>query len=127
MGEIETMLRDGVGTAPPDSPPNVAGTADANRCQKQIATRLAKAIVNVQKVLGRCELANITGTPVDCVATNADAIARIQAQANESVNRCTDSTGLLGCLYEGGTATCLGDSAAAVGATLVDATFGVSE
>ncbi len=123
----DAMLRDGTGTAPPDSPPNVAGTAGANRCEKQIATRMAKGIANMQKVLGRCEVANITGTPVDCVATNADAITGIQAQVNEAVNRCTDSTGLLGCLYEGGTATCLGDSAAAIGTTLVDATFGVSE
>jgi hypothetical protein len=120
----DEMLRDGVGTAPPDSPPNVAGTAAANRCEKQIASRLAKGISSVQKILGRCELANVTaGSPVDCAATNAAAIAAIQAQVDEAANRCTDSTGLLGCLYEGGLPTCLGDSANAIGSTLVGATF----
>ena len=121
------MLRDDVGTAPPDVPPNVAANADANRCQKQIATRLAKGIANVQKLLGRCELANITGTPVDCAATNAAAIAAIQAQVDEAGNRCVDSTGLLGCLFEGGDANCLGTSASAIGSTLVDVTFGLGD
>jgi hypothetical protein len=120
----DAMLRDAVGTAPPDVPPNTAATADANRCQKQIATRMAKGIGSVQKTLGRCELANITSSPVDCAAINADAITAIQSQVNEAGNRCKDSTGLLGCLYEGGTATCLGDSANAIGTDLVGATFG---
>ncbi|MEO6028640.1 MAG: hypothetical protein ABIR79_17380 [Candidatus Binatia bacterium] len=120
----DDMLRDGLGTAPPDSPPNVAGTSAANRCEKQIASRLAKGISSVQKVLGRCELANVTAdTPVDCSATNAAAIADVQAQVNEAANRCTDSTGLLGCLFEGGLPTCLGDSAGTIGSTLVGATF----
>jgi hypothetical protein len=120
----DTMLRDGVGTAPPDSPPNVAGTSGANLCQKQIASRLAKGITQVQKVLGRCELANVTaGSPVDCAAASAGAIAATQAKVNEALERCTDSTGLLGCLFEGGLPTCLGDSAATIGSTLVDATF----
>ena len=122
----DAMLRDAVGTAPPDMPPNVAATSDASRCQKQIATRMAKGIGNVQKTLGRCEVANITGTPVDCAATNADALTAIQGQVNEAANRCTDSTGLLGCLFEGGTATCLGDSANGIGTDLVGATFGVA-
>jgi hypothetical protein len=122
----DAMLRDAVGTAPPDSPPNLAATLEANRCQKEIATRLAKGIVNVQKVLGRCEIANITDTPVDCGATNADALTGIQGQVNEAANRCTDSTGLLGCLFEGGTATCLGDSSVTIGTDLVGATFGVA-
>jgi hypothetical protein len=123
----DAMLRDGVGTAPPDVPPNVAANADANRCQKQIATRLAKGIANVQKLLGRCELANISGTPVDCAATNAAAIAAIKAQVDEAGNRCVDSTGLLGCLFEGGDANCLGTSASAIGSTLVDVTFGLGD
>jgi hypothetical protein len=120
----DDMLRDGIGTAPPDSPPNVAGTSGANRCEKQIASRLAKGISSVQKILGRCELGNVTaGTPVDCAATNAAAIADVQAKVNEALDRCTDSSGLLGCLFEGGLPTCLGDSAGTIGATLVDATF----
>ena len=52
--------------------------------------------------------------------------AVVQAKVNEAANRCTDSTGLLGCLFEGGTATCLGDAATAIGSTLVDVTFGQS-
>ena len=119
----DDMLREGLGTAPPDSPPNLAATSGANRCEKQIATRLAKGIGDIQKVLGRCELANITGTPVDCSATHAAEIAAIRAQVEEAGNRCTDSTGLLGCFFEGGSATCLGDAAATIGSTLVGATF----
>jgi hypothetical protein len=119
----DEMLRAAIGIAPPDSPPNVAGTAGANRCEKQIATRISKGIASVQKVLGRCELANIAGTSVDCVSTNADAIAAAEAQVNEAANRCTDSTGLLGCLFEGGPATCLGDASTAIGTGLVRTTF----
>jgi hypothetical protein len=50
-------------------------------------------------------------------------IAAIRAQVEEAGNRCTDSTGLLGCFFEGGSATCLGDAAATIGSTLVGATF----
>jgi hypothetical protein len=120
----DDMLRDAIGTAPPDSPPNVAASADANRCEKQIASRIAKGIANVQKLLGRCELGNVgADTPVDCAAVNAGKIAAIQAKVNAALSRCTDTTGLLGCPFEGGTATCLGDAALTIGATLVDATF----
>lgn len=120
----DTMLRDGTGTAPPDSPPNVAGSSAANRCQKDTASRLAKGIDGIQKLLGRCELANVTASsPVDCAATNAAAIASVQARVNKAVDRCADSTGLLSCPYDGGLPTCLGDSAATTASTLVDATF----
>jgi hypothetical protein len=123
----DEMLRAGIGTAPPDSPPNVAGTSAADKCQKDIATRLAKGISNVQKLLGRCEIANISAaTPAECSSTNASAIADVQAQVNEAGNRCKDSTGLLGCLFEGGTATCLGDAAESIGTDLVGTTFGVT-
>jgi len=119
----DDMLREAIGTAPPDSPPNVAGSTAAHLCEKQITGRIAKGIASMQKVLGRCEIANITSTPVDCAAANATAITKIRSQVDEAANRCTDSTGLLGCLYEGGTATCLGDAASAIGSTLVGATF----
>lgn len=119
----DEMLRVATGTAPPDSPPNVAGTVAAKRCEKQITTRISKGIGTVQKVLGRCELANIAGTPVDCAAVNADAIAAAEARVNEAANRCQDSTGLLGCLFEGGTSTCLGDASTAIGTSLVGTTF----
>ncbi len=119
----DSMLREAVGTAPPDSPPNVAGTNNANKCQKQIASRIAKGISSIQKVLGRCEIGNIGGTPVDCAAANASAITKIRNQVDEALNRCTDTSGLLGCLFEGGTENCLGDAAVSIGSTLVDATF----
>jgi len=45
---------------------------------------------------------------------------------NEANHRCVDSTGLLGCLFEGGPATCLGDSATTIGTSLVETTFGVT-
>ncbi len=119
----DAMLREAIGTVPPDSPPNLAGSKDANKCQQQIASRIAKGIASVQKILGRCEIANITGAPVDCTAANASALTKIRNQVDEARDRCTDSTGLLGCLYEGGTENCLGDAAMSIGSTLVDATF----
>lgn len=119
----DEMLRQGVGTAPPDSPPNVAGSRDANKCQKQIASRIAKGIAGVQKILGRCELANIGEAPIDCAAANASALTKIRKRVDEARNRCTDSTGVLACLYDGGTESCLGDAALSIGSTLVDATF----
>lgn len=120
----DDMLRASIGTAPPDLPPNTVGTSGANRCEKQVTSRIAKGIGSVQKILGRCELANITNTPVDCAATHAAELAAVQAKVNEAANRCTDSTGLLGCLFEGGPATCLGDAASTIGSTLADVTFG---
>lgn len=120
----DEMLRQGIGTAPPDSPPNIAGTRAANKCEKQVASRIAKGIASVQKVLGRCELANVgETTPIDCAAANASALTKIRNQVDEARNRCTDATGLLGCLYEGGTEHCLGDAAMSIGSTLVDAVF----
>lgn len=119
----DEMLRHDIGTAPPDSPPNVAGSKDANKCQKQIASRIAKGIASVQKILGRCELVTIGQTPVDCAAANASALTKIRNRVDEARNRCADSSGLLACLYDGGTEQCLGDAAIAIGSTLVDAIF----
>jgi hypothetical protein len=119
----DEMLRQGIGTAPPGTPPNVAGTNAANKCEKQIASRLAKGIAGIQKILGRCELANVGEAPIDCATANASALTKIRNQVDEARNRCADSTGLLGCLYEGGTESCLGDAAMSIGSTLADATF----
>jgi hypothetical protein len=121
----DDMLRDGIGTAPPDVPPNTVGNNNAYKCEKQITSRLAKGIGLVQKILGRCELNNVTSTPIDCAATHASEIQGVQAQVDEALARCTDSTGLLGCLFEGGGPTCLGDAAESIGAALVDVTFGI--
>jgi hypothetical protein len=121
----DDMLRDGTGTAPPDLPPNVAAGSAAVSCQKQLSDRLSKGIGDVQKLLGRCELGNITSaSPVDCAATNAAAVASIQAQVDKAPGRCSDSTGLLGCLFEGGGPNCLGTSAASEGTELTGAVFG---
>lgn len=119
----DEMLRQGIGTAPPDSPPNDAGTTAAYKCEKQIASRIAKGIASVQKILGRCELAGIGEAPIDCAAANAAALAHIRNRVDEALDRCPDSAGLLGCLFDGGTETCLGDAAMSIGSTLVDATF----
>lgn len=121
----DDMLRDGVGTAPPDVPPNTAANGHAFRCEKQITSRIAKGIGLVQKILGRCELNNVTSSPVDCAATQAAKIDGVQAQVNEALNRCVDTTGLLGCPFEGGLPTCLGDAAETIGSSLVDVTFGL--
>lgn len=119
----DEMLRQGIGTAPPDSPLNVAGSRDAYKCQKQVASRIAKGIASIQKILGRCELAHIGEAPIDCAAANAAALTKIRNRVDEARDRCPDSTGLLDCLHDGGAENCLGEAATSIGSTLVDAIF----
>ncbi len=110
------------GTAPPDLP--AAAGAAAAACGGGLIAGLDKGITAVQKTLGRCELDNITAaTPVDCATAFAADLAAIRARVDAQPMRCTDTTGLSGCLFGvGADPACLGTTATTIGSTLVDTT-----
>lgn len=125
---MQQILLDSVGTAPPDLPANTAGSAAAEACQSKLVKGAQKAVVKIQKTLDRCEADNIVATsPVDCAAANASRIANAQATADATIEKCSDTSGLAGCLFEvGADPQCLGNSAASVATDLVDTVFGLS-
>lgn len=110
------------GATPPDLPVAV-GVASAS-CERRLVSQLATAIESIQKVIGRCELGNITAaTPVLCAATTAAEVAALQARVDAQPARCTDTTGLSGCPFApGADPACLSTTALALGSALVDAT-----
>jgi hypothetical protein len=117
-----TALGASIGATPPDLPIAVGGEPAA--CGHGLIDALAKGVVGVQKLLGRCEVGNITAAaPVDCAATTAADVAALRARVDAQPQRCGDTTGLSGCLFEvGADPTCLGTTANTLGTTLVDAT-----
>jgi hypothetical protein len=110
------------GTMPPDVPASVG--AEAAACGRRLVDKLGSSVGGVQKLLGRCEIGNITAaTPVDCAATYATDLAAVRARIDAQVGRCGDTTGLGGCLFGvGADPACLGTTATTLGTTLVDAT-----
>jgi hypothetical protein len=120
------MLGAAVGTTPPDLPLNTAGSTAAGVCQKKLLGGIQKGIDKIEKMLGRCEVDNITAaTPVECASALAADIATAQAKVDARLNACNDTAGLLGCLFETPDPTCLGDAALAIGADVIDAVFGL--
>lgn len=121
----DDMLRDGLGTAPPDLPPNTLTDAVVRACQKKLLKGMQKGIGKVQKLLGPCEVANITAvTPVDCAATSTAALDAIRAKVDATIEKCGDTTGMLGCLFDPmPDPQCLGNSAQGVGEDLIDQVF----
>lgn len=116
-------LTAGTGATPPDLP--VAVSTEPAACGRRLVDALAKGIGGVQKVLGRCDLSNITAaSPVDCAATTAADVAALRARADAQPQRCGDTTGLVGCLFGvGADPACLGTTAATLGTTLVETTI----
>ncbi len=128
---VGAMLSASLGTAPPDLPPNLL-VGGAASCQKQLLRAVRKGIEDTQESLGGCELANITaGTPVDCATDQAASIQAIQTRVDGRIERCSDTTGMLGCLFpppmETPDPSCLGDATVAIGSDLVDAAFGLED
>lgn len=121
----DAMLGAAVGTVPPDLPPNRL-TTSAWQCNKQLVTGIQNGIRNVQKALGACELdAVLAGTSVDCATDQTSALAKAAAQVDTRAGRCTDTTGMLGCLFvPGADPHCLGQSAVQLGTDLVQTVFG---
>ena len=125
--ETGAMLDAALGAAPPDLPPSVVERGAA-KCATRILAALEKGIARAQKLLGACELANLTAAdPVDCEAALAADLAAIAGGVDARLGRCNDTTGLAGCYADGGDATCLGDAAVAAAAALVDAQFGIGD
>jgi hypothetical protein len=120
----DALLGAALGTAPPDLPAR-AGSRDAERCQARLLADARKTAAKAQTLLGRCELANVTAAErADCAALHAEALDALAAKLAGHFARCRDAEGLEGCFAEGGDASCVGDTAAAGAAALVDAVFG---
>jgi hypothetical protein len=121
------MLAAALGAAPPDVPASTS--RDAARCASKLLKALGKGIAKTQQILGRCELDNVTASPPqDCEAALAGDLERVRADVDASLARCDDVEGLAGC-YAGKEAdpACLGEAAVAIGAGLVDVSFGLEE
>jgi hypothetical protein len=125
--ETQAMLAAALGAVPPDVPDPVA--RDAARCADPLLEALRKGVAKAHKLLGRCELENVTAAePVDCEAALAADLARVRSDVDARLARCADTAGLAGC-YAGpsGSPGCLGDAAVSIAADLVDAAFGLGE
>jgi hypothetical protein len=121
------MLSSALGAAPPDFPSRAAATGTAV-CQKLLANGTSRAIIVVHETLARCELANIGATsPVDCTSEHAAELDAIAATADRQIDRCTETTGLQGCLGgEDADPECLGETARSAGEALAGTSFGVA-
>jgi hypothetical protein len=119
------MLGAAVGTVPPDLPPNRLGSS-AWRRNQQLVTGILNGIRSVQKALGACELDAVQASAsVDCAADQVSTLAKAAAQVDVRAGKCTDTTGMLGCLFApGADPHCLGAAAVQIGTDLVDAVFG---
>jgi hypothetical protein len=121
-----SMLTAATGTAPPDLPSTTV-SGQALKCQTRLLSGTETAIRKLLEILARCELGNVTAaTPADCQSSNAAAIATILDRVNARLDRCSDTTGLAGCVFQSTPdPTCLGDEALAIGSSLTDAIFGL--
>ncbi|HYC53359.1 MAG TPA: hypothetical protein VEL28_00245 [Candidatus Binatia bacterium] len=122
------FLRSGVGTGPPDLPPNVIAGDDAMACQERILRDLQKGMARIAATLNECEVAAVLADDedADCAATLVEEIAALRASVDASVDKCQDTTDLLGCRFEGMDAdpACLGNAADDLATTLSETTFG---
>jgi hypothetical protein len=120
----DAMLTAAIGTAPPDLPANRLGSS-AWRCNHQLVTGITNGIRAVQKSLGGCELdAVLAGASADCSTEEAPSLADAAAAVNARVDRCSDTTGMLGCLFlPSADPGCLGAAAVQIGTDLVETVF----
>jgi hypothetical protein len=118
------MLTATVGTAPPDLPLTTLGPA-AQRCSQQLVTGVQNGIRAVQRAVASCELSSVLAdTDVDCEAQLAPVLAREAEKADQRLERCTDTTGMQGCLFvPSPDPACLGLTATQVGTTLAETVF----
>ena len=122
----DASLTAALGTAPPDLPANViAGKTVA--CQRQLLKQTSNTIAKGIKILGGCELDNITAAvPVDCATEHAEALAKAKAKADGVIQKCGSTTGLDGCLFDPEFSVgCIGDAALSVSSDLTDTVFGL--
>ena len=118
------MLAAVVGAAPPDLPGNILGAA-AWRCNRTLVRGMEKGIRKMQSTLGDCEVDAII-TSADCGTTEDAALTLLASRIDTAATRCTDTTDMLGCLFEPGPdPQCLGTAARSVAGTIVGATLGL--
>jgi hypothetical protein len=126
---MEGVLRDGLGTAPPDLPPSVVSDGDAYACQQRIMKSLQKGLLRMYAELGECELAAmaIDAPEGECV-TGIDAVLdELRADIDASLDNCASTAGLLGCRFETmpEDLECLGNTAQSLASQLTNATFAI--
>ena len=121
----DAMLTAAVGTTPSDLPDTVLADGPW-RCNRQLATATEKGIRSVQKSLGTCELrAVLAGTTADCATDLASDLDDTASRINGLLGRCTDTTGMAGCLFApGADPACLGTAATQIGTGLSETAFG---
>jgi hypothetical protein len=128
---MEGVLRDGLGTAPPDLPPMTIPFENSYTCQQRIMKALQKGLLKMYAELGECELAAMSvESPAGECETSLDAVLdELRADIDASIDKCSSTTGLLGCRFEGMSpdAECLGNTAQSLADQLTDATFAISE
>jgi hypothetical protein len=126
---MESVLRDGLGTAPPDLPPVVVSDEDAYSCQERIMKSLQKGLLKMYAELGECELAAMTvdGPEGEC-ETSLDAVLdELRADIDATLDKCSSTAGLLGCRFESMPVDdqCLGTTALTLADQLTNATFAI--
>lgn len=126
---MTTLLRDAVGTAPPDLAPPAITDPEAQFCQSKIERAAEKAIGKLYKLRSRCELEAIEAEAEStCDVDTAEAAAKILDKMNKVPARCKSTLGIEGCLFDGPpNPSCLADTVDAIATDLVNATFGLDE
>jgi len=127
---MKGMLADGIGTTPPDLPSNVISDAEAYSCQQRIVRSMQKTMLKMYSALTECELDEVVmgsegGT---CQTDIAAELAELREPLDATLDKCTSTTGLLGCRFDDmPDAQCLGLSAEDLAAALTNTTFGLYE
>ncbi len=118
------MLTATVGAAPPDLPLSTLAP-HAQRCAQQLVIGVQNGIRAVQRAVAGCELSSVlSNSDVDCAAQLAPTLQREADKADAKLDRCTDTTGMSGCLFgPSPDPECLGATAVQVGTTLAETVF----
>lgn len=126
---MEGVLREGIGTAPPDLPPNVVDNVSAYSCEKRIVRGMQKGLLSMYSELGACELTAMLNdaAPGACESSLATELDELKTRLDAIVGKCTVTTDLLGCRFEGMSPdpACLGLAAEDLAVQLTNATFGI--
>ena len=119
------MLAAAAGTVPPDLPANHLGR-EPLRCNRALVQTMQKGIRTMQKKLGACAAAAITAPgPVDCAADLAAPLAVQALRIDAEIDRCSDTSGMLGCLFAPmPDPQCLGSAGRSIASDLVGSIFG---
>jgi len=115
----DAALVSAYGQTPPSLPPTAPSGAPG-KCLKSAAKAALTLASGWTKALARCEGANATGKnvpPADCAADPDGRIAKVKLKAAKQVAKCSDFSGLSGCLAAGDpmtAQTCIEDAIEAI-------------